>query len=234
VKPPPLNRIAFTEDEITDISPEAHAHVRAIWERSQAGDIYTPPSLQGTIIHPGFRGGALWGGCCFDPERNLLIAPTGEWSNRITLAEARPDQPFPYHLPERIKLLDQEGYPGIKPPWGYLTAIDLNKGDFSWRIVTGEYEELTKRGVPRTGTPTHGGAIATAGGLVFMAGTFDKKFRAYNSDSGEVAWEHQLNAAGFATPSTYEADGKQYVVIAAGGGKGDSNSGDEFVAFALS
>ncbi len=234
VKPPPLNRLAFTEDEITDISPEAHKHVREIWERSKAGKIYTPPSLQGTIVHPGFRGGALWGGCCFDPERNLLIVPSCEWTNRITLAEARPDQPFRYHLPERIKLLDQEGYPGIKPPWGYLSAIDLDKGDFNWRVVTGEFEELTKRGVPRTGTPHHGGAIATAGGLVFMAGTFDKKIRAYNSDSGEVVWEHTLNAAGFATPATYEADGKQFIVIAAGGGKGDSNSGDEFVAFALS
>jgi quinoprotein glucose dehydrogenase len=234
LKPPPLNRIAFTEDEITNISPEAHAHVRAIWERSRAGKIYTPPSLQGTIVHPGFRGGALWGGCCFDPERNLLIVPSGEWTNRITLAEARPDQPFRYALPERIKFEDAEGYPGIKPPWGYLTAIDLNKGDFSWRTVTGEFEELTRRGIPRTGTPSHGGAIATAGGLVFMAGTFDKKFRAFNSDSGEVVWEHTLNAGGFATPSTYEADGKQHVVIAAGGGKGDTNSGDEFVVFALS
>jgi quinoprotein glucose dehydrogenase len=233
VKPPPLNRIAFTEDEITDISPEAHAHVRAIWERSRAGRIYTPPSLVGTIVHPGFRGGSLWGGCCVDPERNLLIVPSAEWTNRITLAEARPDQPFRYALPERIKLQDHEGYPAIKPPWGYLSAIDLDKGDFAWRVVTGEFAELTRRGVPRTGTPNHGGAIATAGGLVFMAGTFDKKMRAFDSTSGEILWEAQLNAGGFATPSTYEVNGKQYVVIAAGGGKGDSNSGDEFVTFAL-
>jgi glucose dehydrogenase len=234
LKPPPLNRLGFSEDDITDISPEAHAHVRAIWERSRAGKIFTPPSLQGTIVHPGFRGGALWGGCCFDPERNLLIVPSAEWTNRITLAEARPDQPFRYGLPERTKLQDAEGYPGIKPPWGYLTAIDLDKGDFSWRVVNGEFAELTKRGIAKTGTPSHGGAIATAGGVVFMAGTFDKKFRAFHSDTGEVVWEHTLNAGGFATPSTYEFEGKQYVVIAAGGGKGDTNSGDEFVVFALS
>ena len=111
--------------------------------------------------------------------------------------------------------------------------MDLESGDFAWRVVNGEFPELTARGIPKTGTPSHGGSIATAGGLVFMAGTFDKKFRAFDQDTGEVLWETELNAAGFATPCTYEADGKQYVVIAAGGGKGNSESGDEFVAFGI-
>ena len=233
LKPPPLNRHAFTEGDITNLTPEAHAAVKEVWARYRAGAIYTPPSTQGTIVHPGFRGGVLWGGCSFDPELNRLFVNSDENTNRITLAEAGPDKPYRYDLPERIRLYDPEGYPAIKPPWGYLTAIDLDKGDFAWRVVTGEFPELKARGIPKTGTPSNGGSIATAGGLVFFAGTFDAKLRAFDSRTGEVLWEYQLDAAGYATPCTYEAGGKQYVVIAAGGGKGFTKPGDQFVAFAL-
>ena len=231
-KPAPVSRQAFRESDITDISDEAHAAVREIWEATDAGKLFTPPSTRGTLVHPGFRGGCLWGGCCYSPALNRLFVSSDETTNRIEL-EVAPDEAFDYALPDRSELLDHEGYPGIKPPWGYVTAIDLESGEFAWRVVNGEFPELTARGVPKTGTPSHGGSIATAGGLVFMAGTFDKKFRAFDQDTGEVLWETELNAAGFATPCTYEADGKQYVVIAAGGGKGDSESGDEFVAFGL-
>jgi quinoprotein glucose dehydrogenase len=233
LKPPPLNRLAFREEDITNLSPEAHAAVKEVWARSRAGAIYTPPSKEGTIVHPGFRGGVLWGGCSFDPGQNLLFVNSSENTNRITLAEAGPGKSWPYDLPERIRLYDREGYPAIKPPWGYLTAIDLDKGEFAWRVVTGEYPELKARGIPKTGTPSDGGCIATAGGLVFMAGTFDAKFRAFDSRTGDVLWEYQLDAAGYATPCTYEAGGKQYVIIAAGGGKGFTKPGDQFVAFAL-
>lgn len=233
VKPPPLCRQGFMPDQITDISPEAHTFVKEIYDRSRVGALYTPPSLQGTIIHPGFRGGALWGGCSHDPAANRLFVNTSEWTNRITLAPAREDQPFDYALPERAILQDPEKYPGIKPPWGYLTAIDLDSGEFAWRVVAGEIPELKARGITGTGSHMHGGTIATAGGLIFLGGTFDMKFRAHDSSNGKVVWEHQLNAGGFATPSTYEAEGRQYVVIAAGGGQAVSNSGDEFVAFAL-
>ncbi len=232
LKPPPLNRQAFTEDQVTDISPEARRAVLEVWKRSRAGGMFTPPSLTGTIVHPGFRGGALWGGCSFDPKLNRLFVNTDENTNRITLA-ATPGKPWPYELPERIRLYDHEGYPSIKPPWGYLTAIDLESGEFAWRVVNGEFPELKARGLGKTGTPTVGGSIATAGGLVFLAATFDGMFRAFDSSSGEILWEHQLEAPGFATPSTYEVKGKQYVVIAAGGGKGFGKTGDGFVAFAL-
>jgi quinoprotein glucose dehydrogenase len=228
-----LNRLAFTESEITNLSPESHAVVKEIWSRSRAGAIYTPPSKQGTIVHPGFRGGVLWGGCSFDPELNYLFVNSDENTNRITLAEAGEGKPYPYELPERIRLYDPEGYPAIKPPWGYLTAINLESGEFAWRVVPGEFPELKARGIPKTGTPSNGGTLATAGGLVFFAGTFDEKIRAFDSKTGELLWEHALEAAGFATPCTYEANGKQYVVIAAGGGKGFTRPGDQFVAFAL-
>jgi len=232
-KPAPVSHQGFFESDITNISPDAHAHVRAIWEKAAAGKLYTPIAKDGVLIHPGFRGGPLWGGCCFDPKRNLLIVPSGEWTNRIILRDGTPEEKFRYGLVDRQPVLDNEGYPAIKPPWSHLTAIDGNSGDFKWRVVMGEFPELKARGIPRTGTPFHGGAICTAGGLVFMAGTFDKRMRAYDTDSGEVRWEHQLPEAGFATPCTYEAGGKQFVVIAAGGGKDKSKSSDEYIAFSL-
>ena len=232
VKPAPVSRQGFHARDITDISEESRAAVKTIWDATDAGDLFTPPSTRGTIVHPGFRGGCLWGGCCYNPTMNRVFASSDETTNRIELKVA-PEESFDYALPDRSEFLDHEGYPAIKPPWGYVTAIDLETGDFVWRVVNGEFPELTARGIPKTGTPSHGGSIATAGGLVFMAGTFDKKFRAFDQDNGEVLWETELNAGGFATPCTYEADGKQFVMIAAGGGKGNSKSGDEFVAFSI-
>jgi quinoprotein glucose dehydrogenase len=143
---------------------------------------------------------------------------------------------FPY-LPTYVnklwvKLTDQDGYPAIKPPWGTLNAIDLNTGDYLWRVPLGEYPELTKKGVPLTGTESYGGPLATAGGLVFIAGTRDGKLRAFDNRTGKVVWEYLLPAAGFATPITYEINGKQVVVIAAGGGR-ELPAGGNYIAFAL-
>jgi quinoprotein glucose dehydrogenase len=143
---------------------------------------------------------------------------------------------FPY-LPTYVnklwvKLTDQDGYPAIKPPWGTLNAIDLNTGDYLWRVPLGEYPELTKKGVPVTGTESYGGPLATAGGLVFIAGTRDGKLRAFDNKTGKVVWEYLLPAGGFATPITYEINGKQYVVIAAGGGR-ELPAGGNYIAFAL-
>ena len=130
------------------------------------------------------------------------------------------------------KLVDQNGYPGIKPPWGTLNAIDLNTGEYLWKVPLGEYPELTKKGVPITGTESYGGPIVTASGLLFIAGTKDEKIRAFDKKIGKVLWEYQLPAGGFATPITYEVDNKQYVVIAAGGGRGQK-SGGYYIAFTL-
>jgi quinoprotein glucose dehydrogenase len=128
---------------------------------------------------------------------------------------------------------DAEGYPAIKPPWGTLSAIDLNTGEYRWRITLGEHAVLTARGIKPTGTEMYGGPIVTAGGLVFVAATMDAKFRAFDKSTGALMWETQLPAAGYATPMTFRANGKQYVVIAAGGGKLGTPSGDSYVAFAL-
>ena len=128
---------------------------------------------------------------------------------------------------------DAEGFPAIKPPWGTLSAIDLNTGEYRWRITLGEEASLMARGVPPMGTEMYGGPIVTAGGLVFIAATRDAKFRAFDKRTGTLLWETPLPAAGFATPSTYRVNGRQYVVIAAGGGKLGTPSGDSYVAFAL-
>lgn len=126
------------------------------------------------------------------------------------------------------------GEPAIKPPWGTLNAIDLVKGEILWRVPLGEYPALVKKGIRNTGAPSFGGAVATAGGLIFVAGTPDEKIRAFEKHSGRQLWEYKLPAASYATPSTFLVDGRQYVVVSAGGGgKNATKSGDSVVAFAL-
>lgn len=144
---------------------------------------------------------------------------------------------FPY-IPPYInngwtRFFDSDGYPAIKPPWGTLNAIDLNTGEYLWRVPLGEFPELTKKGVPITGTENYGGPIVTAGGLVFIAATKDEKIRAFDRKTGKTVWEYQLPAGGFATPATYMVNGRQYVVIAAGGAKNGHKPGGKYIAFAL-
>lgn len=158
-----------------------------------------------------------------------------KFSRRDSAMEAK-HTGFPYDPPYESKVwekvLDQDGYPGVKPPWGTLNAIDLNTGDYLWRVPLGEHPELTKKGIPLTGTESYGGPIVTAGGLVFIAGTRDERIRAFDKRTGKVVWEYQLPAGGFATPITYEVNGIQYVVIAAGGARG-LKPGGWYIAFAL-
>ncbi|MBC7827085.1 MAG: PQQ-binding-like beta-propeller repeat protein, partial [Chitinophagaceae bacterium] len=145
---------------------------------------------------------------------------------------------FPYNPPYILKnglnrFLDQNGYPAIKPPWGTLSAVDLNTGEYLWKVPLGEFPELTKKGIPVTGTENYGGPIVTAGGIVFIAGTKDERIRAFDKQTGIILWEYQLPAGRFATPITYKTGGKQYVVIAAGGVKNEHKAGGKYIAFAL-
>ncbi|WP_420151870.1 PQQ-binding-like beta-propeller repeat protein [Spirosoma sp.] len=144
---------------------------------------------------------------------------------------------FPYMPPYlnngNTQFRDQDNYPAIQPPWGTLNAINLNTGEYLWKVPLGEYPELAKKGMTNTGTENHGGPIVTAGGLLFIAATYDEKLRAFDRKTGKIVWEYKLPAGGFATPITYMVDGKQYVAIACGGTRYGLKSGGSYVAFAL-
>jgi quinoprotein glucose dehydrogenase len=131
------------------------------------------------------------------------------------------------------KFLDSKGLPAISPPWGTLNAIDLNTGEYLWKIPFGEIDELKAKGIPTTGSENYGGPVVTASGLLFIAATKDGKFRAFDKKTGQLLWETKLPAAGFATPATYMTNGKQYIVIACGGTKLGTKKGNQYVAFAL-
>lgn len=335
-KPAPFTRQVFTEAEITNLTPEAHAFVKARLETSSnKGNKFDPPTDKGILIF-GVGGGAEWGGNATDPDgilyqngnemlwdlklmtlstRNKMIALRGKnlytlncaachgadrrgsgkdypnltnvgarlkeeeihavlksgrgrmppfkhlndfERNAIVLfllnkegkeakgeddqhsvkeVAAKKDADFPYVPPYInngwLKLMDPNGYPAVKPPWGTLNAIDLNTGEYVWRVPLGEYPELTKKGIPLTGTENYGGPIVTAGGLVFIAATQDEKIRAFSKKTGKVLWEYKLPAGAFATPATYMVNGKQYIVVAAGGSRNGHKPGGSYIAFAL-
>ncbi len=139
---------------------------------------------------------------------------------------------LPYTSTGYNKFLTKEGYPAIMPPWGTLTAVDLNTGEYLWKDTVGDYPDWKAKGI-HTGTEMYGGPVVTAGGLIFLAATSDAKIRAFNKRTGKLLWEADLPASGFATPAVYEVNGKQFLVIACGGGKLGKPSGDAYVAFAL-
>lgn len=329
--PPPFARQAFTEADITQISPEAHTYVTNIFKEVRSAGQFIPPSTQGTMIYPGFDGGAEWGGSAVDPHSGIMYVNANEMPWILTMIEidesmstasgsatggllytrqcigchgpdrlgnpnqgiasligvtdrlskeqilevlnsgrgmmpafkhlndtekekliaflseeeaktdldghasqvAVPSGESPYAHTGYNRFLDEEGYPAVKPPWGTLNAIDLNAGKILWTVPLGEFEALTQRGIPQTGTENYGGPILTAGGLIFIGASKDEKFRAFDRETGATVWETQLPAGGYATPATYSVGGRQYVVIAAGGGKMGTKSGDAYIAFAL-
>ena len=171
-----------------------------------------------------------------DPELTTLLKYMGISADSSAQSAVTADSDeMRYQFTGYRKFLDQDGYPAISPPWGTLSAVDLNTGKYLWKIPFGEYPELAAKGMTNTGTENYGGPIVTAGGVLFIGATiFDKKLRAFDSHTGKLLWETTLPFAGLATPATYMVDGKQYVVIAIGGGRDPkSPSGGEYVAFAL-
>ncbi|MFN0172250.1 MAG: PQQ-binding-like beta-propeller repeat protein [Bryobacteraceae bacterium] len=320
--PPPFSRQLLTEDLLTDRTPEARRAALERFRKVRSAGQWVPPSFEGSIVFPGFDGGAEWGGQAFDPETGLYyvnanemawilrLVPrpvpaskmsgsalyrqhcaschnqdrtgtppefpslvniaarlsaneirqvTREGSGRMPSFAQQPasvlnaitgylltgrdetvelevsDPAFvKYRLDGYAKFLDPDGYPAIKPPWGTLTAIDMNKGKFAWQIPLGEFPELAAKGLKNTGTENYGGPVVTAGGLVFIGATnHDRKFRAFDKRTGKLLWETRLPFSGNATPATYMVNGRQYVVIACGGGKSGAPSGGVYVAFAL-
>ena len=328
IKPPPFARQQMTEADINPYSRQKDS-LLAVLKMSRSAGQFIPPSLEGSVIFPGFDGGGEWGGAAWDPESGLLYVNANEMPWIMTMLETEDEQagdllakgknlyqgncmachganlqgsnfhgnaPSLIDLSERMneedvhkvvldgkgsmpsfaflsdgqieavvafllgkenqqieeglvaesisqqlrysfagykRFVDGDGYPAVKPPWGTLNAIDLNKGEIAWQVPLGEFEELTKKDIPKTGTENYGGPVVTAGGLIFIGATKDSYFRAFDKSTGEEIWKYKLPAAGMATPSTYEVNGKQYVVIAAGGGKNVKKRGDAYVAFAL-
>jgi quinoprotein glucose dehydrogenase len=329
--PKPFTRQTFTEADLNDLVPDSsYQDLKERLRSYKNGNIYEPPTFQGTIFFPGLDGGAEWGGPAFDPETKLLFVNANEMPWMLKMMEMRHETPgkenylqagmrlyktncMACHGPERKgsgnfpsivdaekkysektlgelismgrrmmpafkslkpeessslasfildlksqqkkefilapspidsfrqlrynitgynKFLTKEGYTGIKPPWGSLNAVNLTSGEIEWRIPLGEIKEFKEKGIA-TGSENYGGPIVTKSGLLFIAATPDGKFRAFNKATGKFLWETQLPTPGFATPSIYEVNGKQFIVIACGGGKLKTNSGDSYVAFAL-
>lgn len=194
---------------------------------------YTPDSLD-LLLQKG-RGAMPAFGHITTEERGVLIdylmgkADAGDKKE----LESENTKLYPrYYMNGYKRLTTKEGIYGSNPPWGLLTAIDMNTGKKKWQVTLGEIDSLSAQGFAPTGTENYGGPVATAGGVLFIAATKDEKIRAFDKETGTILWEAKLPASGHATPAVYEKNGKQYLVIACGGGKG-TKSGDAYVAFAL-
>jgi len=180
----------------------------------------------GKAVMPGFASVST-------SEMDALLAYLFDETRQAAGGRDRPEQGIPFTHTGYNRFLDPQGYPAVRPPWGTLNALDLDTGTLAWQVPLGELPELTRRGRAPTGTENYGGPVVTGGGLVFIAATKDERIRAFDKRTGAVLWEAPLPAGGYATPSTYAADGRQFVVIAAGGGKMGTRSSDAYVAFAL-
>jgi quinoprotein glucose dehydrogenase len=207
--------------------------------------MFQPPALKDSLMQPGNAGGANWGGIAFDPKRQLAVVNTMNLPFVVALIpraefiKQRESQDYkdfefarqegtPYGM-RRTAFKSALGVPCVKPPWGMLTAVDMEHGTIKWQVPLGDapYVHLN------IGMPAIGGPIVTASGITFISASLDGRMRAFDSDSGKRLWEVKLPAGGQATPMTYSIGGRQYVVIAAGGYKSDTPRGDYLVAYSL-
>lgn len=240
VAPPPYARQSMRPDELSSVTPESHAYCAKLVDGAVFGNIFTPVGLNPTILFPGTNGGANWGGASYDPETHTLYVNSMDVGMLYRMVKRPAGSTIPYR-PKGLgtpnsRFWDTNLYPCQKPPWGFLTAIDLDHGTFRWRSVLGVEDALLAKGLPPTGAPNIGGSIVTAGGLVFIGATNDSRFRAFDKQTGKQLWEARLPASAHATPMTFygRRTKKQYVVIASGGGnKYNSTYSDSLVAFAL-
>jgi quinoprotein glucose dehydrogenase len=241
-KPPAFAEQRVTLDDAFDLTPELREAARAEMRKYRLGSIYTPPSLQGTFMRPGLIGGANWGGGAFDAASGWLYVKT---TNQPAIARlAKPDRSAANprasevdadYVMSAVGPQFMNGLPLIKPPYGHLTAIDLNRGEIAWRVPLGDMPFVRQhpalKGVAlpeRLGAPGAPGSIVTAGGLVFVGGG-DAALNAVDALTGDLVWRAPLGERTTATPMTYRSGGRQYVVIATGSGEEA-----ELVAFARS
>ena len=207
VKPPLLSRNTMKLDEISHISPEAEKYC----SEAMNGQTIEPFSIsRSSPRFPSSIGGGNWGGVAYDPKLGLVFVNTNEMGRA-------PGANIP-GKPASNRFVDPNFYPCNAPPWGLLTAVNANTGDIAWKVPLGSYPELEAKGIHNTGTPNLGGPIVTAGGLLFIGATNDRRFRAFDSRTGKELWVQDLNGHAEATPMTYQGkNGKQYVVVAVGG-----------------
>jgi quinoprotein glucose dehydrogenase len=249
--PRPLGPEGLSPDDAWGLTPIDRSVCRKKIKSLRHDGIFTPPSLQGTIVFPGFLGGNNWGGIAYDPDEQLIIANTnriatvatliprgqlGEATSNIDDQSIVAEQAPAQYGVRRSVLLSPLGVPCSPPPWGLLHAVDARTGELRWEIPLGTMRDLVILPSPTPwGSPNLGGAIIT-GGLVFIAATMDRRIRAFELASGELAWEDTLPASAQATPMTYRTrrGGRQFLVIAAGGHSlMHSSMGDYIVAYAL-
>ncbi|HEV8332401.1 MAG TPA: pyrroloquinoline quinone-dependent dehydrogenase [Steroidobacteraceae bacterium] len=247
-----VSQAAVTPHDAWGLTFYDRGKCRDLIARYRSEGIFTPPSLRGTILSPGYAGGVNWGSTAFDSERQLVIAAVNHVPMVVTLvprdqldamkrSDAWPDSDFgaqtgtPYGV-RREMLASPFGLPCTAPPWGTLAAVDLRRNAILWQVMLGSTRDMTPWFVPSPtlGMPNMGGPIVTDGGVVFIGASMDNYLRAFDVETGRELWKGRLPAGGQATPMSYEAKGRQFVVIAAGGhGKLGTKRGDYVVAFAL-
>ncbi|HUS07605.1 MAG TPA: pyrroloquinoline quinone-dependent dehydrogenase [Bryobacteraceae bacterium] len=238
VKPPPFARQGFRAEDLTDVTPESRAYCAKLIEGAAFGTLFTPLGLKPTVLFPGTNGGANWGGASFDPETRTLYVNSMDVGMIFRMVKMPEGAKVPYRTRGvgASRFWDTHRYPCQKPPWGHLTAIDLDTGEFRWRSVLGVVDALLEKNIPPTGTSNLGGSMVTAGGLVFIGATDDSRFRAFDKDTGKELWTARVPASAHATPMTFisKKNKKQYVVVAAGGGnKYNDKYSDALVAYSL-
>ena len=251
-RPAPFERQGITVDDLIDFTPQLRAEAIEILNGYMYGPMFTPPSVrsdnlddtQGTVQLPGWVGGADWNGAAFDPETQILYVPSITAPIVAALVEPDPEvSNFTYVRGPPRSVVGPQGLPLVKPPWGHITAIDLNEGEHVWMVPNGEgprdHEALQGLDLPRLGVPGRPAPLLTKTLLFIGEGSPNmvamprfgggKMFRAYDKDTGEVLWEMELPAGTSGAPMTYMADGRQYVVVAVG----DANHHAEFIALSL-
>jgi len=245
---PPVVPSTVSADDAFGVTWFDRRQCRKQIEDSLSQGLFTPPSEQGTLLYPFTGGGANWGSAAFDPARNLLVVNMNNLAHHVALfrsqelqtmrkvfhdQEVSPQEGAPFGMKRRI-LSSSLDLPCTPPPWGIIAGIDLSTGKIVWRKTLGTTEDLSPGPGIKLGTPNLGGPIITAGGLIFIAAALDNYLRAFDINSGEELWKGRLPAGGQATPMTYEWEGRQYVVIYAGGySRIGSQLGDYLVAFSL-
>ena len=252
VAPSPLVRQNLSANDAWGITDSERNACRERLARLRSDGIFTPPTVQGSVTVPGNLGGMNWSSGAFDPQRQLFVTnvnnlamevhliPRDQYLPQEQAAEAgkfrgdvSPQHGTPYGM-SRQAILSPEGLPCLPPPWGELVAVDLSKETIRWHVPLGAAVKLEGKTIPVAGTPNLGGPMLTAGGLIFIGSSMDDSFRAFDVDTGQVLWNVELPAGGQATPMTYQENGRQYVVISAGGhGKLGTTLGDSVMAFAL-